>query len=338
MFNRVIRIAGWLGINTVLGTMNGLLISFYSPEPFARVFLTAQIMTHVLCLLIEFAMFTAGIQLYRIGTHKKQPVRYFTAALCITAISAVCGVLAGGRIHQELLGFNPYENSRFYNVIFGSIIFAIGLASIDRFFRYLRETRLLAERSLQEARLAVLQERMRPHFLFNTLNSIHAMLPDHADRADAAILMLADSYRFLLGPAEKPLVSFSEEWDFCKNYVELMKVRFGERLSVWMELKGDFSRVLIPPLSIQPVIENAFRHGVQKIPGNAIVQVSAACSGSSVRIEVKDNGPGLPSDFESRSIDNIRSRLRFHFPGADLEVSNLGESGVSSRITLTGAT
>jgi hypothetical protein len=150
-------------------------------------------------------------------------------------------------------------------------------------------------------------------------------------------LSLADSYRFLLGPAEKPLVSFMEEWEFCKNYVELMKVRFGERLSVWMEYRGDFSRVLIPPLSIQPVIENAFRHGVQKIPGNAIVQIFAECGGSSVRIEVKDNGPGLPSDFESRSIDNIRSRLRFHFPGADLEVSNLGESGVSSRITLTGA-
>ncbi|MCE9596511.1 MAG: histidine kinase [Spirochaetia bacterium] len=276
-----LRIVGWVGINSVLGTMNALLISFYSAEPFIRVFITAQLTTHVLCLLVEASMFTIGLYLYRLGERRRQSALFFGIALVFTAFAAVAGVFLGGLIHVELLGFHPYQNNRFYSVIFGSIILAIALTSLERFFRHLSETRYKAEQALQEARLQVLQERMRPHFLFNALNTIHSLLQSSPADADNALLKLADSYRFLLG-----------------------------------DLK-------IPPLSLQPLIENAFRHGIQNVPGDAVVSITAVRSQDTLEIMVHDSGPGGAFESnESRTLSNIRERLRFYFDRVHVDLEN----------------
>lgn len=337
LFTRGLQIFGWLGINTVLGTMNALLISFYSPEPFFRVFLTAQLTTHVICILVEASMFTLGKYLFALGELQNRPWIYSGLALLVSAAAGVLGVYAGGAIHEMIIGFHPYsQNSRFYNVIFGSIIVAIGLTSLERFFRRLTEMRQRALDALKEARLSVLQERMRPHFLFNALNSLHSLLPGNPAPADAALLMLADSYRFLLGPAEKSLVSFAEEWDFCKSYVELMKLRFGPRLEVEMRISQDCMGLVIPPLSIQPLIENAFRHGVQQMPGNALVQIEAACESGAVTVTVNDNGPGPgKSEKESRTLSNIKERLEYHFGSVDVRLSTRPQGGAVSVLRFT---
>lgn len=334
VFARVLQILGWAGINTVLGTMNALLISFYSPEPFFRVFLTAQLTTHTICILVEASMFTLGKYLFRLGDAQNRPWLYSVLALLVSALAGVLGVYAGGAIHEWLIGFHPYsQNDRFYNVIFGSIIVAIGLTSIERFFRRLTEMRKRALDALKEARLGVLQERMRPHFLFNALNSIHSLLPENPAAADQALLMLADSYRYLLGPAEKALVPLAEEWAFCQSYVELMKLRFGARLDVAMHLSDECQGLMIPPLSIQPLIENAFRHGVQQMPGPALVQVRSVCQDQTVTVTVSDNGPGPgASEKESRTLSNIQERLQYHFGSVVVQLSGRPEGGAVSTL------
>ncbi|MBL8020908.1 MAG: histidine kinase [Leptospirales bacterium] len=321
--NWTLRLIGWIAINSVLGTMNALLISFYSAEPFLRVFVTAQLTTHVLCILVESSMFTIGLYLYRLGERRNQSALFFGIALVVTALVAVAGVYLGELIHVELLGFQAYQTSRFYSVIFGSIILAIALTSLERFFRHLSETRYKAEQALQEARLQVLQERMRPHFLFNALNTIHSLLQSSPAAADNALLRLADSYRFLLGAAEKTLVPFDEEWEFCKNYVELMKIRFGSRLTVNLSKPDDTRSVKIPPLSLQPLIENAFRHGIQNVPGDATVTVLAARNADNFEITVRDTGPGSALEAsESRTLANIRERLHFYFDRVQVDLKN----------------
>jgi len=329
----LVRGAGWLGINSVLGIMYALLISFYSPEPFLDVLISAQITTHVLCILIEVTMFTVGLHLYRLGERKKMPGMFFLVALFATVLAALAGVFLGGEIHARLLGFRPYQSSRFYNAVFGSIIVAITLTSVERLFRHLNETRMRAEQALQETRLQVLQERMRPHFLFNALNTIHSLLQTSPAQADLALLGLADSYRFLLGAAEKTLVTFAEEWGFCKHYVEFMKIRFGARLTVTMEQTGDLSLVQIPPISIQPLIENAFRHGIQKIPGKGSVAIHAWIGDDTVEITVSDSGPGgIFEGEEARTLANIRQRLAFYYQRAHVELVNRDEGGALARL------
>jgi LytS/YehU family sensor histidine kinase len=169
---------------------------------------------------------------------------------------------------------------------------------------------------LAQAQLAALKMQIHPHFLFNTLNSIASLLHKDVEAADRMIARLSDFLRLTLKSSDEPTVTLEQELMFVKNYLEIEKIRFQERLVVEMEIDPDVLDAQIPNLILQPLIENAVRHGIsrQTTVGNLLIR--AKRDGSRLSISIEDNGPGLNGNRPKKrreggvGLTNIRARLK----------------------------
>jgi len=185
-----------------------------------------------------------------------------------------------------------------------------------------------------EARYKLMQERMNPHFLFNAHNTVHAMIDKDRARADRAVIMLADNYRFLIDHSFLSLIPFDVDWRFVKNYLDLEHMRFGDLLEAYMERWGDFNGISIPPLTIQPLVENALKHGIHRSGDLSTIRVYAESYGGFLRMAVHDNGTGFgASDIFSRSLGNIRNRLNYYFKDVRFDVDTSEGRGVTVRVS-----
>ncbi|MCP4133313.1 MAG: GAF domain-containing protein, partial [bacterium] len=185
------------------------------------------------------------------------------------------------------------------------------------------------EKKHKEAQFKLLQDRMSPHFLFNSLNHITYLVDENSELAKKAIFKLADNYRFLVDQSNHTLISFDEEWNFVENYLKLDQVLYPDRRSFRMKRKGDFEAVVLPPLTLQPIVENCLKHGLENKAGKGFIEVFAEKKGEEVRIEVLDNGVGLKTgNLFSRSLGNILKRLQHHYEYSDLNIQNREKGGV----------
>ena len=161
-----------------------------------------------------------------------------------------------------------------------------------------RERRLVElEGRLSSARLMALQMQLNPHFLFNALNGIGTLMFRDVDAADAMLVRLAELLRHALDRSGRQLVSLREELAFLDRYLTLEQMRFGDRLSVVREIDPEVLEAQVPNLVLQPLVENAIKHGVepQVAPGRIVIRASVPAAGR-LRLEVEDNGKGLPPD------------------------------------------
>jgi len=189
---------------------------------------------------------------------------------------------------------------------------------------------------LDEAKYKLLQERMNPHFLFNSLNTVHALIGRDRALADQAVIMLADNYRFLIDYSFLSLIPFDAEWQFVENYLELEKLRFRDTMTYALERRGDFSTIRIPPLTIQPLAENALKHGLRRSGSRGHVSIDAGEENGHILITVADNGPGPGSgDLFSRSLGNIRNRLNYYFHDVALSIEGAGEGGAKVSLSFS---
>jgi two-component system sensor histidine kinase AlgZ len=159
------------------------------------------------------------------------------------------------------------------------------------------------------ARLAELQSRIRPHFLFNTLNSAIALVRAEPAKAEALLEDLSDLFRQALSdPADS--VSLAEEVSLAQRYLAIEQVRFGERLRVQWVLDPKASGARLPPLLLQPLVENAVLHGVEPSAEGADVQISTQARGSVVVIKVTNTVPGGQGvQGHGLALRNVRERL-----------------------------
>jgi len=149
-----------------------------------------------------------------------------------------------------------------------------------------------AEASLAEARLRRLRGDLQPHFLFNTLNDVAALARVDGAAAAVAITKLADLLE-RSAEAERTHVKLSEELDFIRQYLDLEKLRFGPRLMTHIEVDDpELLSESMPPLLLQPLVENSIVHGIRKLAGGGTVTVRASRAGDELRFEVRDTGPG----------------------------------------------
>ena len=176
-----------------------------------------------------------------------------------------------------------------------------------------RESRLEAD--LAHAQLDALRLEIEPHFLFNTLNSIASLIRDRAsDRALAMLLGLSELMRATLDNANRHTTSLAGEVAFVQRYIDLQSVRFSDRLTVTCTVARDAEACLVPTFLLQPLVENAFRHGIARRPGPCRLDLDARVDGDQLVIRVIDDGAGLPPGFRLDShagvgLKNARSRI-----------------------------
>ncbi|SPF36579.1 membrane hypothetical protein [Candidatus Sulfopaludibacter sp. SbA4] len=173
-----------------------------------------------------------------------------------------------------------------------------------------QQLRWLASR----AELKALRAQINPHFLFNALNAIAGLIPGQPELADETVEQLAEVFRYTLRKSEKEWVRLDEEVEFVTAYLRVEKARFGERLETDFHVDSAAGAVPIPAMTIQPLIENAIKHGVSAVEGRGRVGLRAALEGQCLRVEVTDNGPGFPPDTPlGHGLRNISERLKGYY-------------------------
>jgi len=170
------------------------------------------------------------------------------------------------------------------------------------------------------AELRALRAQINPHFLFNALNAIAGLIPDQPQLADETVEQLAQVFRYTLRRSEKEWVRLDEEVEFVKAYLRVEQARFGERLQVEFHVDAAAGALQVPAMSIQPLIENAIKHGVSTVEGRGTVRLSAQFVGGALTIDVFDNGPGFPAGYSlaasnvtGHGLRNVAERLRGYY-------------------------
>ena len=170
------------------------------------------------------------------------------------------------------------------------------------------------ETALSDARLQLLKMQLQPHFLFNTLNTISALMHRDVEAADAMIARLSDLLRISLQTVGVQEVTLKEELDFLAKYLEIEQTRFRDRLKVVFDVAPDTFDALVPNLVLQPLVENAIKHGIGPRPAPGTITICSRRVGAILELVVQDNGVGLSaarlSDFNRGiGLSNTRSRL-----------------------------
>jgi len=196
------------------------------------------------------------------------------------------------------------------------------------------------ETRLAEASLQSLQRQLHPHFLFNTLNTISALMHKDPEAADAMLAQLSDLLRLTLDRVGMQEVPLKEELDFLEKYIQIERTRFGERLQVSMHIDPETLDAAVPTLLLQPLVENAIRHGIAKKIEGGRVEVSATRQGNDLCLAVRDTGPGLSADKRTAlttgvGLTNTRERLQHLFGERHrFEFHEPADGGLAVRIAI----
>jgi two-component sensor histidine kinase len=213
----------------------------------------------------------------------------------------------------RVIVFSPYYFHTAITIYWTTLI----VAHASQYYRGLREEETRAARlatQLAQAQLRALEMQIHPHFLFNTLNSISALLHQDVEAADRMIAQLGSFLRLTLGRSIDQTIPFAQELEFLSCYLEIERTRFHDRLMVDMDVEPRALEVKVPNLILQPIVENAIRHGVARQTTAGRISIRAFREQDRLIMQVADNGPGLETNGGSNSssgigLSNVKARL-----------------------------
>jgi two-component system LytT family sensor kinase len=235
---------------------------------------------------------------------------------------------------------------RFYNGILSFLVFYTAILAVSyvldsraRLAYQQTETARLNEQ-LTKAQLNALRRQIEPHFLFNTLNAVAGLVRE--GRNDAAVSMIAglsDFLRRVLEDSTRQQVPLGEEMEFAQKYLDIQKVRFVERLQLSVDVPRELLLAQVPPLILQPMVENAIKHGIAKRAQGGAIRIAAFRSNGMLTLSVYNDGPSLPaSSEEARSgigISNMRTRLQSLYGNKfELNMRNQNPGGVEVSVSV----
>ena len=251
-----------------------------------------------------------------------------------------------------MLWMRPYDRmtASFLELDFGQImlsrlptewiVYCMVLGGVMAFEYYQRyhERALQAaqlERSLADAKLHALELQLRPHFLFNTLNAIAGLVrTNHKEQAVAMVAGLADLLRYSLDHAGRQRVSLAEEMDMLERYLGIENARFPDRMTFRLALADDARRAAVPMLVLQPLAENAVRHGIARTAAAGTIEVEANRVGDRLRIRMRNSGALDAAYVEGIGLRNTRERLAaLHGEAATLSLASV-DGGVVAELDL----
>jgi two-component system LytT family sensor kinase len=221
--------------------------------------------------------------------------------------------------------WSDFQRLFFFNFDYDMMTYwaVVGLSHALDYHREAQERALTAaqlETRLAEAQLQALQRQLHPHFLFNTLHTISALMHRDTEAADAMLARLSDLLRLTLERLGVQEIPLKEELEFLEKYLEIERTRFGERLTIQMEIEPETLDVCVPNLILQPLVENAIRHGIAPRVGGGRLHIVARRTGDRLWLMVRDNGAGLTKAKldafnQGVGVSNTRSRLQRLYPG-----------------------
>jgi two-component system, LytTR family, sensor kinase len=230
------------------------------------------------------------------------------------------------------------------NALTELMVFWAAAAAIHgiEFYRRLRARErhaMILEERLTRARLDALTAQIRPHFLFNTLNSITALIHSDPEGAERMVMQLADLLSVSLRRPARQEIPLREEMIFLDRYLAIMQVRFGSRLSVERKVSSSVADALVPAFILQPLVENALEHGIARRPGPGRISIVAAQSDGSLELVVSDDGLGINDSANPRTggigLANTRKRLtELYAEAASLTIDSHAGEGTRVRITI----
>lgn len=299
--------------------------------------------------LVTSAMLAAGWRtLRRQDRHLHRPLQWFARLLlplpllapafvgAVFAIRHGIYALVGETYHHAPWGPLLLQESLRFAIFYGLFVAVLfGLRSHAQ----LAAERLRAEQALalqQRAQLLQLTQQIEPHFLFNALNAIAATVHEDAARADALLTRLAALLRAATDLARRPLATLDEELALLEAYAAIMQERFGPRVQLHWDVDPAARAARLPTLALQPLLENAFRHGVEQVSGPVALRVQAQRQGDRLRLVVADDAGTLaPGAAEGVGLGNLRQRLAAAYGGrASLALQARPGGGVQATLEL----
>jgi two-component system sensor histidine kinase AlgZ len=241
----------------------------------------------------------------------KLPYWQGVAAVIIIIISAC---LMMHTLTAQILIFG--EEDKLYAYL-RSLFFALILTTITLYYFHLLQRAYSP--SMVEARLQALQARIRPHFLFNSINAVLSLIRTQPRQAETALEDMAALFRVLMAD-NRDLVPLQQEITLCRQYLSLEKLRLEERLSIHWQIDHMPADALIPPLMLQPLLENAVHHGVEPLADGGIISIHIYCKANKIHIVIKNpySDQITHNNGNQIALRNIKERLALHF---DLEAS-----------------
>lgn len=247
----------------------------------------------------------------------RRPTIVPVAAYAVSVIVAcIIGMPLFVLVSNSLLGKHFTMVNALEEAIFDCLTYAVVLTIIvavtqvrianERTARALR-----LEADLTKLRVEALQRQLHPHFIFNTLNAVVAIMQTDVVAAEEMIDALASLLRTATDKSNRPMVPLREELMLVDRYALIMKMRYGDRLAVMISAEPRSLEVLVPTFTLQPLVENAIVHGLEKTPFGITIDVSCRLENETVRIDVSDDGagPDMSTMHEGVGIGNTRARL-----------------------------
>ena len=232
------------------------------------------------------------------------------------------------------------------SVVLGLFFGLIGIVAVllaERIDAEVKQRDLLnseGERRAVEAHLKLLQAQIEPHFLFNTLANVGSLIDSDPALAKQLLERLNDWLRVALARARSEHATLGDELEMLENYLRIMQIRFGERLRWRIEVPDEARRAPFPPMLLQPLVENAVRHGIEPKLGGGEITIRAQRDDTGWRIEVSDSGLGLAEDAVTKGtgLANVRARLASLFGEAGcLTLNGNAEGGTTATLALPQA-
>ncbi|MDA8100739.1 MAG: histidine kinase [Nitrospiraceae bacterium] len=264
---------------------------------------------------IGFSIYGANMAVIPLFRRTRRPatqVSLIVAAVFVGAVTgSVLGSLAVGMGPAALLGerLPLFTQIMLLGVLFGLLVSYVFI-SLEKINEE-RLQRIETEKAAMEAELRLVQSQMEPHFLFNTLANVRSLIDADPTRAGVMLETFVAFLRTTLRTGRERTVRLSQEMEVVKSYLDLIVMRMGDRLRYSLDLPDDLRDVQIPPLLIQPLVENAVKHGLEKSLAGGEVAVSCLREGERVRIIVADSGTGMAEQGSGggMGLENVRKRL-----------------------------
>lgn len=280
----------------------------------------------------------------------ERPKKFFAIEILIRVILGTVGSFLAFMLAEFITGINFLISLRMiYVQVFIAVILTllvtVSFYSVAFYREMLNKMKIAQElrEAAVEAELRALRAQVNPHFLFNTLNAIAALIASDPKRAEMMVQRLSEVFRYVLVASEKETVTLDEELTFLDNYLRIERVRFGEKLTICENVDATVRSVRVPGLILQPLVENAIKHGLASRRENGVLEISASRQDDFLMLRISDDGDGFSVDRNGKvilnregiGVKNVRERIEKMYGGkGQLILTNRSQGGAVAEVRI----